>query len=225
LSDAERIADGQHPVAHTQAVRHAKSDGRQFGGIDLQDSQIGFRIAADDFGRQRAVVRQRNLDLVCALHHMMVGQNVAIGADDHARAQVGNLLRARIESFAEEMPENRIVHERTAGAAHLFLGKNVDHGRDRAFGSFREGIGRNSGSPAYNLANGQTIGPQAWLPAQQIGFEQGQDKQHGQQDSDALGEQQPVFTHNFLQTKGIKELYLSCADIYGRAVLPEKRIN
>jgi len=51
------------------------------------------------------------LDLVRGLDDVMVGEDVALGADDHARAQARGALRLLFEAVAEEMPEQGIVEK------------------------------------------------------------------------------------------------------------------
>jgi hypothetical protein len=67
LPDAEGIADGEHDIADAQAVGLAESDGRQLVGLDLQDGEIGFGVAADDFRLVGLAVVERDLDVVGAL--------------------------------------------------------------------------------------------------------------------------------------------------------------
>jgi hypothetical protein len=49
LPDAERVADGEHDVADAKVSIWPKVMAGQFFGLDLQDGEIGFRVAADDF--------------------------------------------------------------------------------------------------------------------------------------------------------------------------------
>ena len=56
-------------------------------GIDLHHGDVGGRIAADDLGFEIAAVLQRHGDLGGVIHHVRVGDDVAVlGVDDHAGA-------------------------------------------------------------------------------------------------------------------------------------------
>ena len=67
-----------------------------------QHRQIGGSILGDDLGVDAVAIDQRDLDACGALHHVLVGQQVAIGRDDNARAA------ARIDDAA--MPGAPDVH-------------------------------------------------------------------------------------------------------------------
>ena len=60
--------------------------------IDLQHGQIGVRVGADDACLGGAPVGQGHLDFVGILDHVMVGQDVALLADDDAGAEAALLL-------------------------------------------------------------------------------------------------------------------------------------
>ncbi|MNL01188.1 hypothetical protein D3C87_1216490 [compost metagenome] len=84
LANAERVADGQCNVADANVVGAADSDGRQGFQIDFQHREIGFRVAADDAGEGFAAIFQGDHNLIRAAGHVIVGQNVAFRAHDHA---------------------------------------------------------------------------------------------------------------------------------------------
>ena len=52
-------------------------------GLDLQHRQIRFRIAADDLGLVLLFVPHRDSHFFGPVHHVVIGQNVAVRADDH----------------------------------------------------------------------------------------------------------------------------------------------
>ena len=64
LSDAERIADGEHHVADAQRVRRAEADRRKVLRVEAQHREIGLGIDADHFREQLLAVGQCHLDLV-----------------------------------------------------------------------------------------------------------------------------------------------------------------
>ena len=89
--------------------------------------EIGIGIGADDFGRTFSAISESHFDLVGSFDDMVVGQNIAIRADDHARSQTGRALWFTIEAVAKKTAEQGVVHERTVRCGDFLAGKNVDH--------------------------------------------------------------------------------------------------
>ena len=107
-------------------------------GVDLQHREIGARIGQQHLGPEFALVRQGHGDLVAAFHHMVVGDDQAVGAHDHAGAQA--LLHA-LAHFrrAEQLAEQRIAEEGVDLGLHHRLGIDIDHGGRDALDHRREG--------------------------------------------------------------------------------------
>ena len=80
LADAEGVADRQHLVAHLQRVGVAQRDDRQAVQRDLEDGQVGVGVGADHLAARLAAVVEDDLDIVGALDHVVVGEDVAVGA-------------------------------------------------------------------------------------------------------------------------------------------------
>src|SRR5262249_10468820 len=72
LADAERIAHGQHHVAHAHAVGIPQREHRQVVRADLEHCQIAARVIAYDLRVVTAIVRQLDSDLFGAVDHVMV---------------------------------------------------------------------------------------------------------------------------------------------------------
>ena len=53
-------------------------------GIDSQQGKIGQLIGADDHGRDAAAIAQGHGDVLTVDDHVPIGQQVAIGVDNHA---------------------------------------------------------------------------------------------------------------------------------------------
>ncbi len=83
----ERRADGEHPLPDLEAAGIADGRDRQVLGIDLQQRDIGLRVAADQFGRELALVIQFDGNFVRAIHHMMVGDDITVGGNDESGTQ------------------------------------------------------------------------------------------------------------------------------------------
>ena len=125
---------------------------------------------------------------------MVVGQDVAIRADDDAAAQPGLLLGAHL--VAKEKLEPGVV---AARVAHFLAGVDADHGRhgllcspcQAARGKFGAWLGG-----GFQQRDARTaVAGAAFEPA---GLQGGDDEIRSQQDGDSLRKQKPVTLH----TKG-----------------------
>src|SRR6185503_15987702 len=94
--------------------------------------EIARRVVAHDGGRQHAAIRELDLHSVGAVHHVVVGQDVAVGVDDDAGAQTFLPRRAHaaaeaalVEVAAEEVTEAGIG-KRKRGRRGLRLLANTD---------------------------------------------------------------------------------------------------
>ncbi len=93
-AEAERIADGEHPVADARAVAVAEMNRRQRAvRVDLQHGQVPAVVVADEGGFQRRVVLQRDGDFVGAVDHVVVGDHNAGWVDDEAGAERLQVMR------------------------------------------------------------------------------------------------------------------------------------
>ena len=120
LADAERIADRQHDVADLQPVGVAEGDHRQLVEVDLEDGDVRFGVAADRPRLGAAPVAEQHLDIVGALDHVVVGEQVAGRRDDHARAEADLALLGHLPGpVAEEVAVHRIVGCASAAATRL----------------------------------------------------------------------------------------------------------
>ena len=92
LAHAKGVANGQHHIAYLQVLGLSQHNHGQFVERDFQQCQIGVRVGANDFGRSTAAIGQHDFDVVRILNDMVVGQDVAFGADNDATAQPGWIL-------------------------------------------------------------------------------------------------------------------------------------
>ena len=201
LADAERIADREHDVADLEVVDVAERDHRQLVEVDLQHRDVGIGVGADRAGARAAAVAERDLDVVGAVDDVVVGEQVALGRDDHARAEADlALLRHLARTVAEEEAERRIVGARprrvgpARGDAHhrrrgALGGGGVAH-RRRAGADQRHALHRRR-QRHHRRARRQQLG-RALEPA---GLERGDDEQQRDRDGHRLREEKPGLAH------------------------------
>ena len=88
LDNAQRITVRQHLLADLQVVRVAERDGGQGLPItDLDHGEVVDGIVAPERRGDRLAITERDLDFGCARHDVIVGDDVPVPGQDHARAQ------------------------------------------------------------------------------------------------------------------------------------------
>src|SRR5690606_15261306 len=86
-AQAERVADGDHPVADPRLRGVLEVHVGIVVPLDLQNGEVGALVAADHGRLQLALVLEDDGDLLGVLDHVVVGDDVAVGADEEARAR------------------------------------------------------------------------------------------------------------------------------------------
>ena len=85
---AERIAQGQHPIADFGVIAVAQLGGREvIGALDPQHGQVGLGIGVDLGGLELAAVVQADRDLAAVADDVGVGEDHSRGIDDQPGAQ------------------------------------------------------------------------------------------------------------------------------------------
>src|SRR6185437_1780782 len=92
----ERVADREHPLTDTGRITVAKRRGREAGRVDLEDGDVRGRVAADDARLELSVVEKANRDLVGAVNHVVVGQDITVGRHDEAGPRSVRLTLRRL---------------------------------------------------------------------------------------------------------------------------------
>ena len=109
LADAEGVADGQHDVADLHLVAVGHRDDRQVLGVNLDDGDVGLRVAANDLGGELAAILQGDFHLVGVIHDVVVGEDVAVLGDDDARAEA--VLARGVELAVGHLPAELVAEE------------------------------------------------------------------------------------------------------------------
>jgi len=132
LTDSERVAHGEHDIAHLGRGRAAEFEKRQILGIHFEQGDIGPGIGADDGGLEFPAVAQDGDDFLSSPDDVFIGEQMAVRADEDTRTEaVFAALARRFEGPAEEFAKERILEERQGST---FDGpgdagsRDVDHG-------------------------------------------------------------------------------------------------
>ena len=147
---SERVADGQHSFADLQPVRVSQGRGGQrIARVDPHQRDVGLLVRADDLPLELVLVGEGDGDdaVLMARHHVVVGQDQALGIDDHPRPErlgpaAGRGGRARgskgtrhaevLEELPPRIGQGMAEPLGPLGRFGFALGGDVDHrGADR----------------------------------------------------------------------------------------------
>ncbi len=113
MIEAERVPDRDDEVAGQDRVRVTERQRRKILRIrDLDQRQVGLRVLTDDLRVAHLAVGEVDLDLVDAVDHVVVGDDVAVGRDHEATAQARNLellLARRLARAAAARPAEELL--------------------------------------------------------------------------------------------------------------------
>ena len=93
---AERRADRHDPLAHVELGGITDLDRRELGGVgvlELDDGQVARGVVAHELGLVGGAVVHGNHVLVIAIDHVVVGEDVALGIEHHARTDAARAVR------------------------------------------------------------------------------------------------------------------------------------
>ena len=139
MAEAERVANREHEVADSHSLGVADRHVGQSTGLDLDDGNIGSGIRADYLCIKHFAVDRRNLDLVRLVHHVVVGEDIAVfRVDDYARPGAGNLAfpAARHVGQAKKAPKCLIAKMPARG--YRLADADIDDSRGHRFHEWSE---------------------------------------------------------------------------------------
>ena len=140
----ERIAEGKHDVTDLDVIGIGERECGEVVRVDLQHRKIARRIRADQLRVDAAPIGELDRDVFRSVDHVVIGQDVAVGAYDDAGAERGLTLLRHLRPllpFPEEPAERRIVRERELlGRTTASLGPNRDHCRRDLVHELRIGV-------------------------------------------------------------------------------------
>ncbi len=156
MVETERRADRDNPLAGLQRIGITHAHGRQVLAIDLQQRHVVLLVAAHHLGVELTAVAQLDLHVAGIGHHVVVGQHIAIGRNDEARAHAAALDAGATVRAARALPRHREVRaeEATEELRHVVVtahraprslavgadngGVDVDHTRPDLFNKVGE---------------------------------------------------------------------------------------
>ena len=173
----QRVAHGDGQLADADGGGVAQLGGRQAGGVDAHEREVGVGVDAGDLALEDAAVGEHHAHRVGILDDVMVGQDEPVGLDDDPRA--GALLDEALGPVAvagdlalvdgrrdvdgddgrgdalDDADDDLVVAGRLAGA--LAAGRRLDlgGGRDTA----RDAHGQTRGEPDDGAQGAHEDGP------------------------------------------------------------------
>ena len=138
-AEAERVADRDHPIADARHRSPPLHIGIVRAVLELQQSEIGLLVGADDGRRNGAAVLHRDLHVGRVLDHVVIGHDVAVRRDQEAgalgHADAGMVVRhgtaavllllELVEEALQRIALRNVGHRR--GLLRIVVRRVVDH--------------------------------------------------------------------------------------------------
>src|SRR6185437_16289997 len=109
--EAVRRTDRNHPLPDLTLTRIPNLHGRQAACVDLQHGDVGLLVGTDHLRLELTLVGELHGDDIRAVHHVRIGQNIAVRTDDKSRAQAGARLIRRISAVTAAALHSRHAAE------------------------------------------------------------------------------------------------------------------
>ncbi len=143
MLETERVADRQHPLAHSQGVGVPQRDTGEIAGVDLDDGDVRIRVAPHHLRAELPTVEQPHVEEIESLHDVVVGHDVAVGRDDEAAPAAALRLLGHVLTRVQEEPVEwcRQLGMLLRGARlDALLGLDIDDGWPNHFGNAGERV-------------------------------------------------------------------------------------
>ena len=163
--------------------------------VRLQHGEIGLGIGAAHARRHAAAVGEHELDVVGALDHVVIGDHVALGRHDDARAEARLPLRRAAVEIGEVAAEQRVVGERIA-RAHFLARVDVDDRRHRLLRGVRVARDARAADGRRRFLRDDDVARAARSARQQVRTQRGDDEQRREAQRAGLREQEPEFAEH-----------------------------
>ena len=83
LTDPEWVTDGQNYIADLNLAAVGQGQRRQIVCIDLNECNVGLRVAANNLRRELAAIIQDHLDLTRVIYDVTICEDIAIRRNDY----------------------------------------------------------------------------------------------------------------------------------------------
>src|SRR5260370_31928334 len=128
LPDAEGVTRCQRVVPNLDFRGIGDGDAGQIGSVDLQYGDIAFRIGADHFGFELALIGECDCDSASAIHYVVIGKDIALPGHNDARTEApfpppSGLTRrpeTPVKVIAEKLAEHGIIRQLTEESRRNF---------------------------------------------------------------------------------------------------------
>ena len=119
---AQRISDGSHGVADPQLGGIPEPGRNQILGLHLKHCQVGNLVTGDQIRRENPVIGQQNINGTSPLHHMGVGDNIAICRKNDTGSRRGGVIAGAADgNHGANVLQVNLLKRQTALHGNIFL--------------------------------------------------------------------------------------------------------